>query len=591
VARAASTGGALPTATIVALDTPELREAFAREIADVNRRRLRVIGPLMVLVHVAHAWLFWVAAGERGTLTEPMIRALDRFVVVHCAMVPITGLLTVLVYRSSSRIVARLMGPVVATLYLAHGALCTAIGLVATQSVSTYVGYCLGMAVILCIATRTAVIAYCIGLATLIASLFAFVPQSVAFLATMPTCVTITAVGVALASVLYAGRRREFRQRMTIERQRDQLGALNSDLERRVQAQVGEIVAHAAEVEQLNAQLRAQVRARSSELSLALARLAQQRGQGDAVLRGTVLGGRFEVGELIGEGAMGVVHQGIDRATGARVAIKVVQATSTRTLDALRRFAAEASAAAAITHPAVVRMFDVDISSDGLLFQVQELIDGEALARMMERAWSPGEVARLGAVLCEALAAAHAVGVVHRDVKPENIMLTAAAPGLKLLDFGIAKLYAAVHGHGGDAVTRTGMIIGTPAYMAPEQVLGASEVSDRADVYAAGVVLFRLLSKRQPFETESPREMMMSRLLDAAPSVRVFQPLVPESLAQIVDHCLAREPADRPPAAELARQLTRWADAARAPPLETSARLQRDAATRRAGGGDDLSTY
>jgi serine/threonine protein kinase len=104
-------------------------------------------------------------------------------------------------------------------------------------------------------------------------------------------------------------------------------------------------------------------------------------------------------------------------------------------------------------------------------------------------------------------------------------------------------------------------------------------------------VLFRLLSKRQPFETESPREMMMSRLLDAAPSVRVFQPLVPESLAQIVDHCLAREPADRPPAAELARQLTRWADAARAPPLETSARLQRDAATRRAGGGDDLSTY
>ncbi|HMG19713.1 MAG TPA: hypothetical protein VK607_00295, partial [Kofleriaceae bacterium] len=306
-------------------------------MADVNRRRLRVIGPIMVVVHVIHAWLFWAAAGGGG-LNDATVVALDRLVVVHCTMVPLTGLLTVLVFRSKRRGIARLMGPLVATLYLMHGALCTAIGLVATQSVSTYVGYCLGMAVILCIATRAAAIAYAIGLATLVASLIVLVPSPAAFLATMPTCGTITAVGVALAAVLYAARRREFRQRVTIERQRDQLGALNADLERRVHAQVGEIVAHSTEVEQLNAQLRAQVRARSSELSLALARLAQQRGHADAVLRGTLLGGRFVVGDIIGEGAMGVVYQGIDQATSARV----------------------------------------------------------------------------GAVLCEALAAAHAVGVVHR---------------------------------------------------------------------------------------------------------------------------------------------------------------------------------
>jgi serine/threonine-protein kinase len=591
VDKPANVGAALPTASIIELDTPVLREAFAREVADVNRRRLRVIGPIMVVVHVVHAWLFWVAAAERGTLTEPMVRALERLVIVHGAMVPLTGFLTVLVYRSGHRVIARLMGPVVATLYLMHGALATAIALAATQSVSTYVGYCLGMAVILCISTRAAVIAYCIGLATLVVSLLAIVPSSVAFLATMPTCGTITAVGVALASVLHAGRRREFRQRLTIERQRDQLGALNTDLERRVQAQVGEIVAHATEVEQLNAQLRAQVRARSSELSLALARLAQQRGQADADLRGTLLGGRFVIGDVIGEGAMGVVYQGIDQATLARVAIKVVQATSTRTLDALRRFAHEAGAAAAITHPAVVRMLDVDISDDGLLFQVQELIDGESLARMTARAWSPGDAARVGAVLCEALAAAHAVGVIHRDVKPENIMLTTGAPGLKLLDFGIAKLYAAVHGHAGDAMTRTGMIMGTPAYMAPEQVLGASEVSDRADVYAVGVVLFRLLAGRQPFEAESPREMMMGRLLDDAPSIRAFQPLVPESLAQLVARCLARQPEERPPASELAHQLSRWADAAGAPPLEGTYVRRAAAATQPAGGGDDMSTY
>ena len=583
---------ALPTASIVELDTPALRDAFAREIADVNCRRLRVLGPLMVAVHVIHAWLFWAAAAERGTLNGDTLLALDRLVVAHCMMVPLTGFLTLLVFRSASPVVARWIGPVVATIYLVHGALCTAIGLISTQSVSTYVDYCLGMAVIVCIATRTAVIAYSIGLATLVVSMIVVVPSSVAFLATMPTCGTITAVGAALASALYAGRRREFRQRLTIERQRDQLGALNSDLERRVQAQVGEIVAHATEVELLNAQLRTQVRARSGELSLALARLAQQRRQGDSVLRGTLLGGRFVVGDLIGEGAMGVVYQGVDQASHARVAIKVVQATSTQTLDALRRFAHEADAVAAITHPAVVRMLDVDISDDGLLFQVQELVDGKSLARMAQRAWSPGDSARLGAVLCEALAAAHAVGVVHRDVKPENIMLTTTPPGLKLLDFGIAKLYAAVHGHGSDAITRTGMIVGTPAYMAPEQVLGASEVTDRADVYAVGVILFRLLSERSPFEAESPREMMMSRLLDDAPSVRAFQPLVPESLAQLVDRCLVRSSEDRPPAAELAHQLARWADTAGALPLERSARVRTEAAAvPTARGGDDMSTY
>src|ERR1041385_4207977 len=159
------------TTSLVEMDTPAQREAFAREVADVNRRRLRVIGPIMVLVHVVHAWVFWIASGERGTLNDATIRALDTFVIIHCAMVVITGALTVLVFRMPRGIVPRLMGPVVATLYLTHGALCTAVGLVATQSVSTYVGYCLGMAVILLISPRTAVIAYLLGLATLIGSI------------------------------------------------------------------------------------------------------------------------------------------------------------------------------------------------------------------------------------------------------------------------------------------------------------------------------------------------------------------------------------------------------------------------------------
>jgi serine/threonine protein kinase len=283
---------------------------------------------------------------------------------------------------------------------------------------------------------------------------------------------------------------------------------------------------------------------------------------------------------------MGAVYAGVDRATGARVAIKVVQATSTRTFDALRRFAREACAAATVAHPAVVRVINVDISDDGLLYQVQELVDGEPLSRWARRAWSPGDAARLGAVMCDALAAAHAVGVIHRDVKPENLMLTTAAPGLKLLDFGIAKLYATAYRHGDDAVTHTGMIIGTPAYMAPEQVLGARDVDDRADVYAAGAILFSLLSERRPFEAESPHAAMMSRLLHEAPSVRSFRPAVPESLAALVDGCLARNPWDRPAAAELAGELATWADHAGARPLECIAKARGELGETLAATGD-----
>jgi hypothetical protein len=560
----------------------DVRAAFAREVADVNRRRLRVIGPIMVVVHLLHVAVF-SAVSSQDALPATTRRALEDLVYIHGAMVPITGFLTVLVFRSRDRRIAQAMGPVVAALYLVHGAVCTAVNLLALQSVTTYVAYCLAMGVILCIAPRAAVIAYGAGLIALVASLLIVVSSPQTFVETMPTCGTITAVGAALASLLHAARRREFHQRLTIERQRDQLGALNSELESRIQAQVGEIVTRATEVDRLNAQLQAQVRERSSELSLALARLAHRRG-GDVVLRGTMLGGRFAVGELIGEGGMGAVYDGIDQATGAHVAIKVVQATSAQTLDALRRFAREAGAAAAVAHPAVVRMIDVGISDDGLLFQVQELVDGLTLARVAKHAWTPGDAARLGAVLCDALAAAHAVGVVHRDVKPENLMLTTRAPGLKLLDFGIARLYAAVHDRGTDAMTRTGMVMGTPAYMAPEQVVGATEVSDRADVYATGVILFQLLSERKPFEAESPRAMMMNRLLQDAPSVCTFQASVPDSLARWVDRCLAREPEDRPSAAELASELAAWADATGAPDLELGPHVRHGgAATLEAG--------
>ncbi len=334
--------------------------------------------------------------------------------------------------------------------------------------------------------------------------------------------------------------------------------------------QVREIVERVDEVERLNAQLQAQVVARSGELSLALARLARQRDSDGTLAHGHTLASRFVVDEPIGRGGMGTVYAGRDRTTGSRVAIKVIQASSSHQLDAMRRFIREAGAAATVSHPAVVRMLHVDVTDDGLLFQVQELVDGNTLLVQLRRRPLPLTLAaRVGAVLCDALAAAHALGVVHRDVKPDNIMLTAAPPGLKLLDFGIAKLYDAVardpsavrrgelppgRDEAGDGGTEARMIVGTPGYMAPEQAQGGGAVSDRADVYAVGVLLHQMLSGQGS---------------DAA----LEMPEVPASLAALIRRCREEQPAARPPAGELGLELGRIADAAHAPPLEALAAL------------------
>ena len=298
---------------------------------------------------------------------------------------------------------------------------------------------------------------------------------------------------------------------------------------------------------------------------------------------GTVLGGRFEIAQLLGEGGMGAVYRGVDKTSGARVAIKVIRATSTRQLDALRRFIREAGAAATLTHPAVVRMIHVDVSDEGLLYQVQELVDGETLTVHLTRKWPPGDAARLCAVLADALADAHARGVVHRDVKPDNVMLTTTAPGLKLLDFGIAKLYDAVTSS--EHTTRGGgLVLGTPAFMAPEQVSGEGEVGDRADVYAVGLILFRLLTARGPFEASSPQEMMMRHVIAPAPDVRTIDAALPEPLALLVARTLAKEPKQRPTAAELAAALDAFADAAGAPLASSPSPRRASDVARQTGG-------
>jgi serine/threonine-protein kinase len=534
--------------------------------AELNRRRLRVLAPLMVLLHSAHVALFQVPAVMRATLPPDVVRWRSGIVMAHATMLPLAVVIAWIAWRGRRPWLIASIGPVAAAAYLVHGALCSGFDQLVLATLTPYIGYCLGVAVIIAMPPGQAILVYLIGAATMVTMIFTFQRSSGARMADLPNVVTTNVVGVALSWILHAARRRELLQKQTIDRQSEELAALNASLERRVQEQV--------------AQLQAQVVARGNDLSQALARLALHRGDDSTIATGTVLGGRFVIGELLGEGGMGAVYAGVDQSSGGKVAIKVIQATSSRQLDTLRRFIREASATATLTHPAVVRMIHVDVSDDGLLYQVLELVDGETLTRRMSKKWPPGDAARLGAVLADALATAHENGVVHRDVKPDNVMLTTTSPGLKLLDFGIAKLYDAVSA--GEETTRGGgVVLGTPAYMAPEQVAGG-DVGDRADVYAVGVILFRLLAARGPFEASSAQEMMMRHVMATPPELRAIDPSLPEPLSSLVARCLGKEPATRPTAAALAAELGAFADAAGAPALAKLAPASRGEATVRA---------
>jgi serine/threonine-protein kinase len=343
------------------------------------------------------------------------------------------------------------------------------------------------------------------------------------------------------------------------------LARLNADLERRVDEQVHEIVAHAREIEQLNGRLAEKVRERSRELSQALARIA---GGGERELEaGAVLGERVVIESRLGAGGMGVVYRGFDRVANARVAVKLVQASSASELDALHRFLREAQAMATVRHPAVVRSLHVDVSEDGLLFQVMELVEGETLdARLRSGGALPqGIAARAGALLAEALAAAHDAGVVHCDVKPSNVMLTRTAPGLKLLDFGVSKLRDARSEVGSPSGA---FVIGTPQFMAPEQFTGRESVTDRTDVYALGLVVYECLTGGSPFRANTLREWFTAHASQDARDVRADLPEVDERLAEAVMTCLRKEPEARPRASEVASALAAIADAVGGPPLE-----------------------
>jgi len=290
----------------------------------------------------------------------------------------------------------------------------------------------------------------------------------------------------------------------------------------------------------LDLQLRAKVVDRSRELGLALSAAWRPEPNEELPPR-AVLRERFAVESRLGMGGMGVVYRARDLLVDRLVAIKVLRHITG--VSAMQRFLREVEATAVVAHPAIVRSFHVDVTEAGRLFQVQELVDGEPLDRLLRvrGAMAPGHLARVGAALADALHAAHAHGVVHRDVKPSNVMLTRTAPGLRLLDFGISKL------RGLASDTQTGAALGTPGYMAPEQAQSSGELGPPADVYALGATL--------------------SMLLTQSPVGRSFPSGTPPALGQLLSACLAQDPAARPTAAAVRDALADVAREAGALPL------------------------
>ncbi len=249
--------------------------------------------------------------------------------------------------------------------------------------------------------------------------------------------------------------------------------------------------------------------------------------------------GTYEVKGVLGRGGMGVVLKAHDPALGRNVAIKVLSAPLATCGASRKRFLREARAAAAVVHEHVVSVFAV-VESAGLPFLVMEYVPGRSLQERIDRFGPLGlaEVLRIGRQTAAGLAAAHAQGIVHRDVKPANILLEDGVERVRLTDFGLARAVADA------AVTRSGVIAGTPHYMAPEQASGAS-VDHRADLFSLGSTLYAALAGRPPFRAETPLGVLRRVCDDRHRPLREANPDVPAWLESTVDRLLSKDPAGR----------------------------------------------
>ncbi len=327
-------------------------------------------------------------------------------------------------------------------------------------------------------------------------------------------------------------------------------------------------------------ELEARVKARTAELEeankqlvAANANLMAAHRQADRVfaayakvLPGTVLDGKYRLDEELGAGGFGVVFRARHLGLNCPIAVKVFRPTTGNdSAMELQRFLREGATAAQINHPNAVRVLDSGVSSGGIAFLAMELLSGRSLARelVVVGALSLRRAATVAATVADVLSAAHRQGIVHRDIKPDNVFLHHDAAGqeiVKVVDFGIAKFFAEPQD---ECLTRTGEYVGTPRFIAPERVRGGAD-DGRSDVFSLGALLYELVCGASPWAPEQEREIAAGLALSLRPRpMSRFRRAVPAELSALVERALAWNPIDRPTAEELANAL-----AALAPTLD-----------------------
>jgi len=264
-------------------------------------------------------------------------------------------------------------------------------------------------------------------------------------------------------------------------------------------------------------------------------------------LLGTVLDGRYRIDAPLGAGAMGTVYRGVQISVGREVAIKLVNPQWVRNQEVVRRFVREAVLTSQLVHPNAVSVLDFGQTRDGVYYLVMELLSGRTLEDILrvERRLSPDRVVRIGSQICSALTSAHHLSILHRDLKPANIIMVnslATTDHVKVVDFGIAKCLTLDPSGRNTDITRVGALLGTPAYMPPEVLMGAPS-DQRSDLYSLGCILYELATGRTPYLADSIPALIAEMTTQTPPTPHELG--VPGPLASIISALIARNPAHR----------------------------------------------
>jgi serine/threonine-protein kinase len=263
---------------------------------------------------------------------------------------------------------------------------------------------------------------------------------------------------------------------------------------------------------------------------------------------GDVIQGKYVLTRPLAKGGMGAVWVAQNTLTERKVAIKFMLPELATTPDTVQRFFREAKASARIDHPCIVDVLDLGTLDDGAPFLVMEMLEGRSLEQIVElQPLTPIQIAALMLDVTHALAAAHGAGIVHRDLKPANLFVARKGESIvpKILDFGISKITSTI---GGDVrMTRTGAVLGSPAYMSPEQARGRNDIDGRADIWAVGVILYEAVSGKLPFNGENYNQVMMAITLDPPTPLAQAAPSVDAEFVAIVEACLKNDRDERPP--------------------------------------------